>query len=75
LKHGERSSFGRAMFLVIVLAVFAFSITTTTTRAATISVPRIDRLNQTSSVKYVQPLGDPIDGGPPGAWRITKGGN
>jgi len=56
------------MLLAIVLAVFAFSMVSITITAATVSVPRIDRLDQTSSAKHVQPLGDPIDGGPPGTW-------
>jgi hypothetical protein len=53
------------MFLAIVLAVFAFSMVSITITAATVSVPRMDKVDQTSSAK-VQPLGDPIDGGPPG---------
>ena len=61
------------MFLAIVLAVFAFSMVSITIVAATINVPRKDRLSQTSSIKGVQPLGDPIDGGPPGVLRVGEG--
>lgn len=75
MKHGGRSSLGRTMFLMIVLAVFAFSMVSITVVAATTSVPRMDRLDQTSRTKDVQPLGDPIDGGPPGAWSVGEGGN
>ena len=74
MKHGERKSLGRVMLLVIVLTVFAFSMISITIAAATVSVPKMDRLDQNSSAK-VQPLGDPIDGGPPGAWSIGKDGN
>jgi len=73
LKHGGRRSLERAMFLAIVLAVFAFSVATITTTAATNPMPGIDRLE--SSAKGIQPLGDPIDGGPPGAWSIRRDGN
>jgi hypothetical protein len=66
LKHGGRSSLGKTIFLAIVLAVFAFSIVSITITAATISMPRMDGLNQTLSSRIVQTLGDPIDGGPPG---------
>ena len=75
MKHEERKSLERAMLLVIVLTVFAFSIISITITAATVSVPRIDRLDQNSSATNVQPLGDPIDGGPPGVRRISKDGN
>lgn len=74
MKHGERKSLRRAMLLVIVLAFFAFSMVSITIIVATVSLPRMDRLDQTSSAK-IQPFGDPIDGGPPGAWTIVKDGN
>jgi hypothetical protein len=54
------------MFLAIVLAVFAFSVVSVTITAVTISVPKVDRLSLASKTKVLQPLGDPIDGGPPG---------
>jgi hypothetical protein len=55
------------MFLAIVLAVIAFSVVAITIPAATFSVPRMDNASQTLSRRMIQPLGDPIDGGPPGA--------
>lgn len=75
MKQGERKSLGRAMLLTIILATFAFSIVSIAVSMATVSVPRTDRLNQNSSATNIQPLGDPIDGGPPGTWSIGKDGN
>jgi hypothetical protein len=66
LERGGRGSLGRTVFLAIVLAVFAFSVVAMTIPAATISLPRMDNANQTLGKKMIQPLGDPIDGGPPG---------
>jgi hypothetical protein len=66
LKRGGRRSLGKTMFLAIVLAVFAFSVVSVTITAVTISVPKVDRLSLASKTKVLQPLGDPIDGGPPG---------
>jgi len=73
LKHVRSGSLGRTMILAAVLVVFAFA---GTIAAVTINVPKTDTLDQTLNVEIVQPLGDPIDGGPPGrGCSIPRGGD
>jgi len=55
--------------LAMVLVVFAFAATVT----ATVSAPKIDMLSHTLSFRNVDPLGDPIDGGPPGLRNAPRG--
>jgi hypothetical protein len=53
--------------LILLASMFVTIFATTAIAAATISMSRRDATsNQTQYIQKINPLGDPIDGGPPG---------